>query len=138
VTLTDERDALGLRRVNLDWQLHEFDKQSLFRSINLLAEELGKSTRGRLRLMLDENVPWQTMMGGGHLMGTTRMSGNPEDGVVDRDGKVHDKDNLFIAGSSVFASSGVANPTLTIMALARRLAAHLKEQLTGKDTGRDA
>jgi choline dehydrogenase-like flavoprotein len=129
VTLTDDRDALGLRRINLDWQLQELDKQSLFRSINLLAEELGKSAMGRVRLMLDESKPWQTMMGGGHLMGTTRMSGKPEDGVVDQHCKVHDKDNLFIAGSSVFATSGVANPTLTIMALSRRLAAHLKDKL---------
>jgi len=131
VTLADERDAFGQRRVHLDWQLTDIDKASLFRSIHLLAEELGKSSQGRVRLMLDENAPWQTMMGGGHLMGTTRMGTNPEDSVVDRDCKVHGKDNLYIAGSSVFASSGVANPTLTIMALARRLAAHLQEKLRG-------
>jgi len=129
VTLTKEKDALGLRRVNLNWQLGDVDKVSLFRSIHLLAEELGKTSMGRVRLMLDENAPWQTMVGGGHLMGTTRMSEKPEDGVVDKDCKVHNKDNLFIAGSSVFATSGVANPTLTIMALSRRLAVHLKDKL---------
>jgi len=129
VTLTNEKDALGLHRVNLNWQLRDIDKDSLFRSIHLLAEELGKTSMGRVRLMLDENAPWQTMVGGGHLMGTTRMSEKADEGVVDKDCKVHDKDNLFIAGSSVFATSGVANPTLTIMALSRRLAAHLKETL---------
>jgi len=129
VTLTTEKDALGLRRVHLNWQLGDADKTSLFRSIHLLAEELGKTSMGRVRLMLDDNAPWQTMVGGGHLMGTTRMSEKPEDGVVDKNCQVHGKDNLFIAGSSVFASSGVANPTLTIMALSRRLAAHLKEVL---------
>ena len=68
-------------------------------------------------------------MGGGHLMGTTRMSEKAEDGVVDRNLKLHGLDNLYVAGSSVFATAGVANPTLTVMALSRRLAAHLQQQL---------
>ena len=127
--MTNEKDALGLRRVHLNWQLRDIDKDSLLRSIHLLAEALGKTSMGRVRLMIDENAPWQTMVGGGHLMGTTRMSEKAEEGVVDKDCKVHHKDNLFIAGSSVFATSGVANPTLTIMALSRRLAAHLKDML---------
>jgi choline dehydrogenase-like flavoprotein len=129
VTLTNDKDALGLRRVHLNWQLTAVDKTSLFRSIHLLAEELGKASMGRVRLLVDENAPWQTMVGGGHLMGTTRMSEKPEDGVVDKNCKVHGVDNLFIAGSSVFATSGVANPTLTLMAISRRLAAHLKATL---------
>lgn len=135
VTLGSERDALGLRRVHLNWQLGDTDKTSLFRSIQLLAEELGKASMGRVRLMLDDNAPWQTMVGGGHLMGTTRMSEKPEDGVVDKNCQMHGKDNLFIAGSSVFATSGVANPTLTLMALSRRLAAHLKDKLGSAQHG---
>lgn len=128
-TLSNDKDALGLRRIHLNWQLSDADKASLFRSIYLLAEELGKSSMGRVRLLIDENAPWQSMVGGGHLMGTTRMSDKAENGVVDKDCKVHGKDNLFIAGSSVFATSGVANPTLTLMALSRRLAAHLQASL---------
>jgi choline dehydrogenase-like flavoprotein len=131
VTLGEARDAFDLQRVHLNWQMSAVDKDSLFRSIYLLAEELGKGSMGRLRLMLDEKTPWQNMVGGGHLMGTTRMSAKPEEGVVDKNCKVHGKDNLFIAGSSVFATSGVANPTLTLMALSRRLAAHLKDKLAG-------
>lgn len=133
--LSADKDALGLQRVHLNWQLTEADQASLFRSIYLLAEELGKSSMGRLRLMLDEKTPWQSMVGGGHLMGTTRMSEKPEEGVVDKNCKVHGKDNLFIAGSSVFATSGVANPTLTLMALSRRLAAHLKDTLAHTPQG---
>jgi choline dehydrogenase-like flavoprotein len=61
-------------------------------------------------------------------MGTTRMSLAPADGVVDLDCRVHDLNNLYVAGSSVFPTSGVSNPTLTILALALRLADHLASQ----------
>lgn len=129
VSLSAEKDALGLHRTHLDWQLTDEDKSSLLRSIHLLIEELGKASLGRVRLMLDENDFWKTMVGGGHLMGTTPMSDDANDGVVDRNNKVHSIDNLYLAGSSVFATSGVSNPTLTIMALSRRLAAHLQDKL---------
>ena len=62
---------------------------------------------------------------GYHQMGTTRMSDDPAEGVVTADCNVFGYDNLFIAGSSVFSTSGWANPTLTIAALALRLADHL-------------
>jgi choline dehydrogenase-like flavoprotein len=66
------------------------------------------------------------MTGGKHHMGTTRMHVDPKQGVVDPDCRVHGVGNLFIAGSSVFPTGGYANPTLTIVALAIRLADHLK------------
>lgn len=131
VTLTQEKDALGLYRTHLHWQLTDADKNSLQQSIHLLVEELGKASLGRVRLMLDENNFWQTMVGGGHLMGTTPMSEKPEQGVVDRNCKLHQMDNVYLAGSSVFATSGVSNPTLTLMALSRRLGSHLKEKPGG-------
>ena len=60
-------------------------------------------------------------------MGGTRMHADPRQGVVDEHGRVHGVDNLFVAGSSVFPTGlGYANPTLTIVALAIRLADHLK------------
>ncbi len=58
-------------------------------------------------------------------MGTTRMSQDPKQGVVDPDGKVHGIANLYMAGSSVFPTGGWANPTLTILALSMRLGDHL-------------
>jgi choline dehydrogenase-like flavoprotein len=64
---------------------------------------------------------------GYHHMGTTRMGDSPRDSVVDANCKTHDADNLYIAGSSVFRTAGFANPTLTIIALARRLGVHFKE-----------
>jgi choline dehydrogenase-like flavoprotein len=66
---------------------------------------------------------------GYHQMGTTRMSSDPAGGVVTADCNVFGYDNLFVAGSSVFATSGWANPTLTIAALSLRLADHLDARL---------
>ena len=57
------------------------------------------------------------------------MSDDPERGVVDANCRVHGVENLFVAGSSVFPTVGYANPTLTIVALASRLADHLKSQV---------
>ena len=62
---------------------------------------------------------------GSHQMGTCRMSEDPESGVVDRNCRVHGTTNLYVAGSSVFPTSGAAQPTLTIAALSLRLADHL-------------
>jgi choline dehydrogenase-like flavoprotein len=65
---------------------------------------------------------YMDVQGGGHIMGTTRM-GSRSTSVVDADCRVHGYDNFFVAGSSVFPSGGgYANPTLTIVALALRLA----------------
>jgi choline dehydrogenase-like flavoprotein len=64
----------------------------------------------------------------GHFIGTTRMAADPKKGVVDPDCKVFDIDNLYIASSSVFPTSSHANPTLTIVALAIRLADHLRKK----------
>ena len=66
-----------------------------------------------------------------HNMGTTRMSANPQDGVVDAFGRAHDVPNLFVSDGSVMTTSAAANPTLTIVALATRQAQHIAEQLKG-------
>ncbi len=69
------------------------------------------------------------MFGSRHHMGTTRMSDDPKTGVVDADCRVHGLSNLYIAGSSVFPTSGYANPTLTIVALALRLGDELRRRM---------
>jgi choline dehydrogenase-like flavoprotein len=68
-------------------------------------------------------------------MGGTRMHADPRQGVVDPDGRVHGIANLYVAGSSVFPTYGCATPTLTIVALATRLADHLKATLAGNRGG---
>ena len=132
VRLGTERDALGMRRVELDWQLTELDKHSVVRMMELLASEFGRTGLGRVRVDVEEGADsWPAdLEGGWHHMGTTRMSDDPTRGVVDRDGRVHGVDNLYVAGSSVFATAGSGTPTMTIVALALRLADHLRDRLT--------
>jgi choline dehydrogenase-like flavoprotein len=73
---------------------------------------------------------WPSFLGGGwHHMGTTRMQDDPTKGVVDANCRVHGMENLFVAGSSCFATSGAPNPTLTLIALTLRLSDHLKSML---------
>lgn len=70
------------------------------------------------------------IVGGAHHMGTTRMHDDPAQGVVDRNCRVHGTHNVYVAGSSVFPTGGHSAPTLTIVALAVRLARHLRAVLS--------
>jgi choline dehydrogenase-like flavoprotein len=123
VTLSPERDFFGQKRVVLDWQISPADEEALHRTLELLAQEVGKAGIGRMKLDVGIRGSWP---GGNHHMGTTRMHPDPRYGVVDQDCRVHGLSNLYVAGSSVFPTSGAINPTLTIIALAERLADHLK------------
>jgi len=128
VTLSDEKDALGLRRVRLKWQLSDLDKYGIRRAHELLALEVGRSGFGRLRFELPEHEEeiLHGAGGGNHHLGTTRMSEDPKTGVVDADCRLYGLHNFYVAGSSVFPTGGSANPTLTIVALSLKLADHLK------------
>lgn len=130
VTLGDERDALGMRRVVADWRLTSEDKRKALILHRLLGSEIGRVGFGRLRTaMTNDETTWPAdMYGDEHHMGTTRMHVDPRRGVVDANCRVHGMANLYIAGSSVFPTAGLANPTLTIVALALRLADHIKQQ----------
>lgn len=131
VTLADTRDAMGVRKVRVDWRLSELDYASYRTTARILGEEAARCCGGRF-----EPQPWvldpgllPTLAGTAHHLGTTRMSERPEDGVVDRDCRVHGMDNLHVAGSSVFPTGGWAFPTFTIVALALRLADRLRSGL---------
>jgi len=126
VVLSSDRDRLGMNRVRLNWQLSSIDKRSVRRAHQIIGEELGRTGVGRLRAELDDNDWPPSLKGGCHLMGTTRMHVDPKQGVVDENSRVHGISNLFIAGPSVFPTCGCANPMLTIVALALRLADHVK------------
>jgi len=131
VTLVDEIDRLGMRRIALDWRLTELDQSTIRVTHELLAQELGRLGIGRMWLpewLYSDSPTWShSLWGGHHHMGTTRMSDDPRKGVVDKNCRVHGLENLFIAGSSIFPTGGSANPTLTITQLALRLADHLKQ-----------
>ena len=134
VTLAASRDALGLRRAQVDWKLTELDRKTALRVAQLVAEEFGRHGFGRVGLeawlQRDDGLWAEDLWGGCHHIGTTRMADDPDRGVVNRNCRMHSIDNLYIAGSSAFPTTGWANPTLTIVALALRLAEHLKQRST--------
>jgi len=135
VLLGDETDALGVPRVKLNWQLTELDKNTLLKTFEVIGQEAGRTGMGRVVIkdwLLEEDPfgsPTSLAADGWHHMGTTRMHDNPQEGVVDANCKVHGIGNLYVAGSAAFCTSGVANPTLTLIALSLRLSDHLKEKM---------
>jgi choline dehydrogenase-like flavoprotein len=130
--LPDQRDELGMPRVRLDMRYGEIEFETFGSMVERFAAELGRLEVGRLRwsgrrdrLVASMSSPSR------HHMGATRMARSPRDGVVDEHCRVHGVDNLFVAGSSVFPTSGIANPTLTLLALAVRLGDRLVPELQG-------
>ena len=125
VVLADERDALGVPRAQLHWTWSDTEQAEWERTRSLISAEIetaGLGAVGRTgSTRPDPNAH--------HHAGTTRMADHPDWGVVDRDGRVHGTDNLYTTGASVFPTAGFANPTLTIVALAVRLAEHLRKRL---------
>ncbi len=136
VRLSSNRDACDMPMISLDWRFSELDKCSIRSVVCALDAELRASGTGSVEpseWLLDAGIDWQVdpligqhAYGGYHHIGTTRMSEHARSGVVDADCRVHGLQNLYVAGSSVFPTSGWANPTLTILALAHRLADHLE------------
>lgn len=153
VVLSDELDALGQRRADLRWTVAPEERASMVRALDLVSQQLGSLGLGRLQVAPggmgynpeppeggDKTTLYQVDPAaidlesfpvgvGFHHMGTLRMATDPTQGVVDADCRVHTVDNLYVAGSSVFPSSGASTPTLTIVALAVRLAEHLRTQV---------
>ena len=125
VYLSDRRDALGMPRLVLDWVVGRQETDTLMRLHALLDSHLRNNGLGRLDHSSSESADLRYTDASHHL-GTTRMSASPREGVVDEQCTVHGVENLFITGSGVFPTAGHANPTLTIVALAVRLAAHLQ------------
>lgn len=126
VLLGSERDAFGLRRVRLDWRLSEIDRHTVRWVANRFATAVAAQGLGRFQMLLDEtDIDGQVKLNN-HATGTTRMADDPREGVVDVDCRVHGIDNLFMASSSVFTTCGAGSPTFLIVALALRLADHLK------------
>lgn len=122
-------DALGMPYVHLDWVYSERDLDILDRSIAALGDALGAASSGRVRWPVERSALLSILNTSRHHMGTTRMSEDPDHGVVDENSRVHGVRNLYVAGSSVFPTSGIANPTLTLIAMSMRLSDHLKRQM---------
>jgi choline dehydrogenase-like flavoprotein len=128
VTLGDETDALGLRRIHVDWRYSAQDVATVSRALDALAREVERAGVGRFDYDPAQVEAEMTRYGayGGHHIGTARMGRDPRTSVVDADCRLHEADNVYVMGAAVFPTSGQANPTLTVVALALRLAEHLK------------
>jgi|CXWK01.1.fsa_nt_gi choline dehydrogenase-like flavoprotein len=127
VTVDHRRlDRFGLPRLQLDWRVSELTYSGQRRMHALVRTMLKSAGIETFRSsILDGGNAQVPLLDMKHPSGTTRMSLGQRDGVVDTDCRVHGVSNLFVAGSSVFPTVGHANPTLTIVALAARLARHL-------------
>ncbi|MCZ6643657.1 MAG: GMC family oxidoreductase [Gammaproteobacteria bacterium] len=125
VSLLAEKDYTGMRKLRLDFKTNTIDRQSVAQSFEFLAAELGRLGHGRVRFDFEsaEALPFDP---DDHHMGTTRMHEDPKLGVVNEHCRVHGIRNLYVTGGSVFPSGGFANPTITMIAMALRLADHLK------------
>lgn len=128
-------DDAGVEVLDVDYRYLEADIDSLVRSHELLDAELRASGKGRIEYLADDPdgvraALWEQATDGFHSIGTTRMSKDPAEGVVDGDCRVHGSSNLYIASSSVFPTSAEANPTFFAAVLAVRLAHHLADART--------
>jgi choline dehydrogenase-like flavoprotein len=145
VTLSDKTDKLGRRRANLRWQTVDQDWDSIIRSVSIVTSEMRSKWRVETKMLIDRDWPWPWAptppdqgtwsTWGYHHMGTTRMADDDALGVVDSNCRVHGMSNLFVTGSSVFPTSGFANPTFTIVTMAIRLAEHLTSILLAPSGG---
>jgi len=131
ITLGAGKDVFGQPKVCVDWRLTPLDLHTYRTAGALFGAELARVCRAEY-----QSAPWLSrpdmppeVRGTAHHMGTTRMSDTPQQGVVDRDCKVHGIDNLYVVGSSVFPTGGWAYPTFTIVALSLRLAEHLRKPM---------
>lgn len=130
VTLSQNKDALGVPQARLQWLLTELDWHTIKVAVQRLVQGFGVPGIARLQVPLDlDEMQWPSNLGcSWHHCGTTRMHADPRQGVVDADCRVHGMQNLFVAGSSVFTTNGHGNPTLTIVALSLRLADRLRQE----------
>jgi len=125
ITLDHSRtDPHGIPVPSVSWTPSSFAAATMDRAFEIMDEvmdELGADVKDRSRYRNWEGI--------GHHMGTTRMGEDPARSVVNPDCLTHDLENLYVASSSVFVTSGAVQPTLTIAALSLRLADHLRRRL---------
>ena len=129
--LGTERDALGQRKLEVNWCFTDYDRRSLAQTLQLLTERFAAAGLGTFEFG-NEFPNLENMTDAAHQMGTTRMASRPEEGVVDTDCRVFGTENLYVASSAVFPTGPSYSPTFTILALARRLGQHLLQKTAVK------
>jgi choline dehydrogenase-like flavoprotein len=137
ITLGKEIDSFNMRQANLDWQFLDVDKRTIQQGVMGFAKSLATHGHGRAKIddwLLSDEMTFpdhnKNKIGGNHHMGTTRMGSSPLNGVVDSNQQVFGIENFYIAGSSVFSTSGHANPTFTIVQMTLRLADFLNKKIS--------
>jgi len=134
IVLSERADALGTPLSVLDWRISDQEASTARQAATRFAREmerLGLPVPVLLPMITDDQEQFH-LPDGAHPMGATRMSPEPALGVVDVDCAVHGVAGLYVAGSSVFPTTGHANPTQMIVAMTIRLADHLKAKLTSE------
>ncbi len=127
LTLTGDRDKLGLPRLKLTNRVSDSDFQRYRDTMKELGRQLLAAGSGMIRLNYATRSEWEGALDwGDHHLGTTRMHADPKHGVVDANSQVHGIGNLYVAGSGVFPTYSASNPTLNLVALTLRLAQHLR------------
>jgi len=127
LTLTHERDALGMPRLKLSNRVSDADFRRYRDTIKEFGRQLLAAGTGMIRLNYKTLPEWEAVLDwGDHHLGTTRMHNDPAQGVVDANLRVHGIGNLFVSGSGVFPTYSASNPTLNLVALTLRLAQHLR------------
>jgi choline dehydrogenase-like flavoprotein len=131
VLLGAERDAFDMPKLHIRYGVNDAEVDSIYRAHVLLDQELRRQGCGEMTFLTEDPIADARKTGSvlGHHIGTTRMAGDSSQGVVDESCRVFGMANLFVAGSSVFPTSSQAHPTLTIVAMAIRLGAHLRKHL---------
>jgi choline dehydrogenase-like flavoprotein len=132
ILLSDTVDTFGQPRVRMDWRLGNLEHHTFAAITDRVGSEFARLGLGTLQAHTwtrDATSDWTTHVEDAyHHIGATRMSSEPSSGVVTPELRVHSTANLYVCSSSVFPTSGYANPTLTIVALALRLADFLKQR----------
>jgi hypothetical protein len=123
--LLHKKNQANMFKLKTHFAFSNIDLYSIHKTTELFGKFLYENKAGLVKI--NNNGIYRESSGGGHTMGTTKMSSSIKDGVVDKNCKVHSYSNLYIAGSSVFSSGGSVNPTLTISALAIRLGEYLSK-----------
>lgn len=134
IRLVNERDALGLRKVILDLRFQSKDAEAVVDTHNHLDRWMKSTGLGELIWHGPPEERQPSVMDqagdGVHQIGTARMALSPKTGIVDRNCRVFGVRNLFLASSAVFPTSGQANPTLSAITLAARLAHTIATEIT--------
>jgi choline dehydrogenase-like flavoprotein len=129
IILDAEADIFGQRKIKLVWRWNDLELHSIRAAQDIFRHDLAAAGIGTFIPTEETDSRSRPFNSPHHFMGTTRMGNNPKNSVVDADCRIHDVPNLFIAGSSVFPTGGFANPTLTIIALALRVANCIQSEL---------